>query len=271
MGSNSLNMSTLIRLISGLVALLGCYFFVKAVMIWMYPDSAVTIPEASATTVQTSTPNNNTPSLDYNFDPFYPDGAPVELGEIEPLAPTEDAEETNLNVKLKGTTAPDLAIIEGSDRKQKNYGIGDEITNGVTLDSVYAGYVILLRDGNREKLSLEKTSSGLTESSSAPVPFRGAVRGGATVNPSELLNRVSVTPHLNNNKMVGYKIESQPGFDIKPLGFRNGDIITRLGSQDLTQDGIDFNTTVISAIAEGNPTAQIMRRGRKMTIRIRMP
>lgn len=263
-------LATLIRLLAGVFLLAGCFFFAKAIMIWMNPDSAWTVPKASASTVQ-STKTLNTPPLDYNFDPFHRNRTAVEVETPAEQAPGEDAEETSLNVTLKGTFAPVIAIIEGTDRKQKSYTLEDEITGGVTLESVHAGYVILLRDGKREKLSLERDKSGLGAANSAPTQFRGAVRGGVSVNPADLLRQVSITPHSNNNRFIGYKINAQPGFDIKPLGFRDGDVITRLGSQDLTQPGIDFNSTVISAVAEGNPTAQIMRRGRRMTIRIRMP
>lgn len=271
---NGNGLTTLIRLLAGVFLLVGCFFFVKAAMIWMNPDSAWTVPEANASTAQSpgATPkSSDTPRLDHNFDPFHRNGTVAVIETPLETTPGDDAEETNLNIKLKGTFAPDIAIIEGSDRRQENYKLGDDVTGGVTLDSVHAGYVILLRDGKREKLSLERDESGLAAPTSAPTQFRGAVRGGASVNPADLLRQVSITPHKNNNRFIGYKISSQPGFDIKPLGFRDGDVITRLGSQDLTQPGIDFNSTVISAVAEGNPTAQIMRRGRRMTIRIRMP
>ncbi len=274
MTKTGLGISTLIRVLTGLFLLVACFFFAKAVMVWLYPDSAQITTPASAQGTQPVAPRSATPRLDYNFDPFHRDAGAVELEIVAASPQEEEAEETSLNVKLKGTFVPDSAIIEGTDRRQQSYMLGEEITGGVTLDSVHSGYVILLRDGNREKLSVEKTESGLATPSGASntsTPYRGAVRGGATVNPTELLSRVSISPHKNNNRFIGYKIQAQPGFDIKPLGFKDGDVITRLGSQDLTQPGIDFNSTVISAVAEGNPTAQIMRRGRRMTIRIRMP
>ncbi len=263
---------TLIRLATGLFVLLACFFIVKAIMIWLNPQSSWVAPPAAATTTTVGQgQSSNTPRLDYNFDPFHRDYAPDEVIPDEAFDPDADVADTTLNLKLKGTTAPEQAIIEGADRKQQTYGAGDEISSGVTLDSIHHTYVILLRDGNREKLTLERDETGFTKTgqtnTSPPI-----TKAGFSGNPAELLKRVTITPHKNqNNRLIGYKIEPQPGFDIKPLGFRNGDIITRIGSQDLTSPGIDLGSTVVSAITQGNPTAQIMRRGRKMTIRIRVP
>lgn len=260
---------TLIRFLTGGLFLLACFFIVKAIMIWFNPQSAWIAPPAGATSVAGAGQQSDVPKLDYSFDPFHRDFI-QDAPDFTELPPDDDVADTNLNLKLKGVIAPDQAIIEGADRKQQGYRAGDEVTNGVTLESVHLGYVILLRDGTREKLSLERTDSGLGSAPAASgVRFQGT---SGRVNPGDLLSRISITPHKNeNNQLIGYKIQGQPGFDIKPLGFRDGDIVTKIGSKDLTRPGIDLGTTVVSAMAEGKPTAQIMRRGRKMTIRIRTP
>jgi len=254
--------------------LMACFFLVKAFMIWLSPQSAYIAPPAAAAGVSGQGQGNAGPKLDYNFDPFHRDFVPDEA--LIPINPDEDVADTSLNLKLTGTTAPDLAIIEGSDRKQNGYGLGDEISNGVTLESVHSGYVILNRDGNREKLSLERTESGLNgggTATPASATTRNAVRqvSVGAVNPADLLRQISVTPHKEGGRMIGYKIEGRSGFNLKQLGFRDGDIVTRVGSQNLNKEGLNLGNTVVSAMAEGNPTAQIMRRGRRMTIRIKMP
>jgi len=262
---------TLIKLATGLLALLACFFVVKAIMIWLNPQSNWAAPPAAATSTAGQGQSANKPRLDYNFDPFHRDFAANNDAPVELIDPDADVADTTLNLKLKGTTAPEQAIIEGADRKQETYGAGDEISSGVTLESIHHTYVILLRDGNREKLTLERDETGLTNSGQTNIS-RPISRAGLSGNPADLLKRIKITPHKNeNNRLVGYKIEPQPGFDIKPLGFRSGDIVTRIGSQDLTRPGVDLGSTVVSAVAQGNPTAQIMRRGRKMTIRIRVP
>jgi len=262
---------TLIKLATGGLVLLACFFLVKAVMIWLNPQSAWIAPPAAATSTADPRQNTTAPKLDYNFDPFHR-GFEANVPDAPIFNPDDDVADTSLNLKLKGTTVPDQAIIEGTDRKQKSYGIGDEISNGVALDSVHHGYVILLRDGNREKLSLERTESGLGGAQPAVSAGSPGFRASGSFNAANLLQQVSIVPHKNeNNRLVGYKVSGKPGFDIKKLGFRNGDVVTKIGSQDLTSPGIDIATTVMSAVAAGKPTAQILRRGRKMTIRIRVP
>lgn len=267
----------LVKILTMALVLLACFFLAKAIMIWMNPQSAWIAPPAAATSVSNPGQNKNSPKLDYNFDPFHRDYVPNEEIPLD-INPDEDVADTSLNLKLTGTTVPDSAIIEGSDRNQNSYGLGDEISNGVTLESVHHGYVILSRDGNREKLSLERQESGLgsgaevTPSSARTNVRRAASAAGiAGVNPADLLRQISVTPHKEGGQMIGYRLQSRPGFDLKPLGFRDGDVVTRVGSQNLNKEGLDLGSTVISAVAEGNPTAQIMRRGRRMTIRIRTP
>jgi len=260
-------LQSIVKLATGVLCLVACFFLAKAIMIWMNPQSVWTALPANAQPNIGAAPGGSGPALDYSFDPFFRDLKVDDV--IEPTEdPGEDAEETTLNIKLTGTDAPVSAIIEGSDRQQLRYALKDEVTGGVTLDSVHAGYVILLRDGNREKLSLERVESGLN---GQPTTKGTRISSPIPNNPAALLSRVSITPHRSNNRLIGYKIQGRPGFDIKPLGFRDGDIITRVGKTDLTQPGIDLNSTIIGAMAAGNPTAQIMRRGRKMTIRIRIP
>lgn len=268
---------TIIKLLTMALILLACFFLVKAIMIWMNPQSAWIAPPAAATSVNNPGQTNKAPKLDYSFDPFHRDFVPENTLPLE-IDPDADVADTSLNLKLTGTTVPDSAIIEGSDRRQNSYGLGDEISNGVTLESVHHGYVILSRDGNREKLSLEREESGLGSGAEAtPTSTQSNIRRASSaaavagINPVDMLRQISVTPHKEGGQMIGYKLESRPGFDLKPLGFRDGDVVTRIGSQNLNKEGLDIGTTVISAVAEGNPTAQIMRRGRRMTIRIRTP
>lgn len=253
--------------------LLACFFLVKAVMIWMNPQSAWIAPPAAATSIASPQQNRAAPNLDYKFDPFHRDYV-ADNNEPLYIDPNEEVADTSLNLKLKGTTAPDRAIIEGTDRRQNSYGLGDEVSNGVTIESVHHDYIILNRDGNREKLAVERGDNVIggnaTPVSTAPNARRqvAAITG---VNPADLLRQISATPHKEGDQMIGYKLEARAGFDLKPLGFRNGDIVTRIGAQNLNREGLDLGSTVISAMTEGNPTAQIMRRGRRMTIRIRVP
>lgn len=71
-------------------------------------------------------------------------------------------QETQLQIKLLGVFfLPDqknasYAIIEADDKSQKKYRPGDELPGGVTLQSIAKEQVILLRNNQRESLSMDK-------------------------------------------------------------------------------------------------------------------
>jgi len=85
-----------------------------------------------------------------------------------------------------------------------------------------------------------------------------------------LMQSVSFEAVSNNSRTIGYKIAAAPGVDLKSLGFRAGDVITKIGNQSVTQPGMDLKSTILESVMSGNTTAQIMRRGRRMTIRVNM-
>lgn len=78
--------------------------------------------------------------------------------------PYEIPQETQLQLKLLGVffmPSPEktsYAIIEAEDQIQKIYRAGDSLANGITLESIAREQVILLRNSQRESLSMEKTN-----------------------------------------------------------------------------------------------------------------
>jgi len=182
-----------------------------------------------------------------------------------------------LNLKLTGLISGEngRVTIKSANNKQSSYGIGDEITDGVTLKSIFPGYVVLSRSGKNERPTFERDENGLTETSEpAPTNKRSSASPPSLpngVSPLQLLDSFSFQKVSNNNRTLGYKVSAPAGFDIKSLGFRNGDVLSNIGGQDLTTTEADVKQSIITAIASGNTTAQITRRGRKMTIRVKLP
>lgn len=76
-------------------------------------------------------------------------------------------QETQLQLKLLGVFfLPDqkktsYAIIEADDHLQKKYRSGDELPGGITLQSIAKEQVILLRNDQRESLSMDRKKPGL--------------------------------------------------------------------------------------------------------------
>ncbi len=247
----------------------ACYFGAKAAILLANPSSGWTAPRAVAAG-PTAGGQAAVQSVDLTFDAFHRD-AIIDIPIQEDKG--EDAPDTDLNLKLKGFISPGRAIIEGSDRKQQSYGVGDEVTNGVTIDAIYPEeeYLLLDRNGDRERLGIERASEMNSAAASLPVSSVAASGLTGNMNALQLLDSLKFEAVSNNNKTIGYKVASAPGIDLHRFGFRNGDVLTKIGGTDLTSPGIDLKKTVIDAMVGGNPTAQIMRRGRRMTIRVKMP
>src|SRR5690606_17739678 len=83
------------------------------------------------------------------------------FGDAMPMQPSQaiDAPETALQLFLRGTVndAGDgggYAIISDAEGGEQSYRVGDALPGGATLTAVYAGRVLLQRDGLTEQLSL---------------------------------------------------------------------------------------------------------------------
>ena len=83
-------------------------------------------------------------------------------------------QETQLQIKLLGVFfQPDqknasYAIIEADDKSQKKYRPGDELPGGITLQSIAKEQVILLRNNQRESLSMNRNKTGLLFTNKQP-------------------------------------------------------------------------------------------------------
>ena len=83
-------------------------------------------------------------------------------------------QETQLQIKLLGVFfQPDqknasYAIIEADDKSQKKYRPGDELPGGITLQSIAKEQVILLRNNQRESLSMDRNKTGLLFTNKQP-------------------------------------------------------------------------------------------------------
>lgn len=165
-----------------------------------------------------------------------------------PTTPTEDLEETTLALTLKGTMAGNdnkltLAIIEDNSREEKIYSIGDSVTSGATLDSVYTDQVVLNRNGNLEALKLPKDLPAgsapvrrPTASTRTAAPAQSAsIQNVLTQNATKLADVIRPTPYFVEGQQQGYRV--YPGRDRKQfaaLGLRPGDLIKDIDGASLT-------------------------------------
>jgi general secretion pathway protein C len=184
---------------------------------------------------------------------------------------TQQAPETGLQLQLRGTLNLDssdggIAIIADGSGEEAAYRVGDALPGGATLSAIYAGRVLLSRDGVDEGLSLLPPSAGSSAGSSAggsgatarmPSGMRAAGTGsaaglpGSAGNPfvhpgistgvpsleslraatgtdvAELARQVNVQPVMENGRFAGVRLTVGRDSDILDrTGLRSTDLIT---------------------------------------------
>jgi len=174
---------------------------------------------------------------------------PVQAEPVEREAPIED---TRTNLQLAGVFAADpkeraIAIISSGNAEQSAYGIGDKITNEISLKEVFPEYVIISNRGKDEKLALPESvqatavtpirtaattnrtqQANQTEDLSQPLVLPtspGELRDTLARNPSMLGRVVAAEPYQENGKLVGYRITPKQNPEIlEAQGIVAGDI-----------------------------------------------
>lgn len=166
-----------------------------------------------------------------------------------PAAPIEELAETRLALTLKGTMAGStekltVAIIADNRNEENVYTIGDAITAGASLHSVYADRVVLNRNGVLEVLKLPQefpktTAPVMRQQTSmnrtADEPSMQSIQELVTENATKLADVIRPTPYFEGGQQQGYRV--YPGRDRKmfaALGLRPGDLIKDIDGQALT-------------------------------------
>jgi len=165
------------------------------------------------------------------------------------LAKAENAPDTRLSLTLMGVVADaspeqSRALIAASNGEEKSFSIGDDVTAGVKLETIYADRVLLSRQGQLETLRLDKNAP-----SRAPAPTSGPnasspdasttamlsdIRTQILADPTKASNYLRVQPSNVNGQLKGYRI--YPGREreaFKQLGLRPGDLVTSVNGVQL--------------------------------------
>lgn len=170
-------------------------------------------------------------------------------------APEDVGDYRGGNLALKGTVASDqsdssVAIIADQRNEEKVYAIGDVVTPGTTLHSIYSDRVILNQSGALSALKLPKdfpqsapsirrntTSTRRTATRSGNVTAANAqsIQNVVAQNVSKLADVIRPTPYFVGGQQQGYRV--YPGRDRKQfaaLGLRPGDLIKDIDGAALT-------------------------------------
>lgn len=161
-----------------------------------------------------------------------------------------DAPDTNLNLRLMGIFAgsgpqDSRALIASNASDEAPYAVGADVVRGVKLEAIFADRVILLRQGRRETLRLDKDApsrapvdtpvvAGGSLPDNIALPQLSSVREQILQDPSQAANYLRVQPAAQDGAMRGYRI--YPGRDrtlFNAAGLRPGDLVTAINGTEL--------------------------------------
>ena len=201
--------------------------------------------------------------------------------------------ETKLNLQLSGVFAftpadQAIAIISAGSGEQNAYGIGDKISNEVTLVEVHADHVILRNRGKLEKLELPEnvtpiavrpvqtaqapaSSTANDQDLSQPLELPsnpGELRDTLARNPAILGRIVAAEPYQENGKLLGYRITPKQNPEIlEAQGIVAGDVITRVNNIQLNSQKQGIRA-LRNAVKAENLEVTILRDGIEVPISI---
>ncbi len=215
--------------------------------------------------------------------------------QTEPVAREEPIKDTRTNLQLAGVFAADpqeraIAIISSGNAEQSAYGIGDKITNEITLKEVYPEYVIISNRGKNEKLALPESVQATavtpisraatntrtaqttqTEDLSQPLVLPtnpGELRDTLARNPSMLARVVAAEPYQENGKLVGYRITPKQNPEIlEAQGIVAGDVITRVNNIQLNSQKQGIRA-LRNAVKAENLAVTVLRDGIEIPLNI---
>ena len=221
-------------------------------------------------------------SIFQRFDAFFRTGDKSSLAEV--AGADSDA------LRLFGVRAggPDggSAIIGLPDGRQVSVGVGETISDGLTLASVGEDFVTVSRGGSVSRLVFTETPAGaatpppppataqvMTPTSGAPAPVPAttpaAAPTGPVVDPQRLMAQASLRPRMDGLRIKGFTLAARgDGAALRAAGLQSGDVI-------LAVNGAELNSlerlSELGGELSGSSAAEIRfeRNGRVQTTTIR--
>lgn len=265
-----------------LLLLVG-WFLTRAVLLLLNPASAWSpLPQVSS--ISQAKGAEVSANYDFTSDPF-------RLSKSEAVErpvfqdPGFDVPETQLALEMKGRTVgnPGSAVIETPDNKERSYQVGDDVLEGVTLQSVTADFIVLDVRGKLERLTFsqenrtglglptddnnEVASDRLTIQSTGVQPRAVPVVNG--MKTADLLNSVRLNPKFQSGNLVGYVLQPRgEGGVLKQFGLKAGDMVTAVNGESLLQGPPDLQGLQRTLSRARQVRLDIIRDGRPQTVKI---
>lgn len=180
----------------------------------------------------------------------------------------QQVSESRLPLLLKGVFASNkdeqsgYAIIQEQGKPQKFYKVGDEISRGVSLQSVYDDYVLVERAGTLEKISLPRATLnaapldpsidlGEDDSRQNEDTSLSGIRDELLRSPTKLTQLISIVPYSEDDQFIGFQVmpSQDPGL-FQELGFLEGDVVTTING--ITLDNPNKSIDAIEELMEAS-------------------
>ena len=196
-----------------------------------------------------------------------------------------DAPETTLKIVLLGRFAggAQIATLKTPDNREKSYGVGDEVMNGVTLQNVYSDFVVLNVNGEIQRLTFQRDGqTGLSDAENDTASQSVSVQGtppqsadtvstipGQSADLSKLIQLVQINPNFNQGRFAGFSLKGRNDDSVlKQFGLQSGDVITAINGDSLLEGAPDLQGLVTKFSNASQVELDIIRDGRPVTVQI---
>ena len=221
-------------------------------------------------------------SIFQRFDAFFRTGDKSSLAEVAGA----DSDALRLFGVRAGGPGGGSAIIGLPDGRQVSVGVGETISEGLTLASVGADFVTVSRGGSVSRLVFTETPAGAAApppppstaqvvtptgtpaavSAAAPA---AAAPTGPVVDPKRLMAQASLRPRMDGLRIKGFTLAARgDGAALRAAGLQSGDVILAVNGNELNSlQGL----SQLSGELSGSSAAEIRfeRNGRVQTTTIR--
>jgi type II secretion system protein C len=200
--------------------------------------------------------------------------------EVQATVPViEDAPETQLNYKLRGTYySPDdrlsVAIIEVKPNQSRHYIVDEELDDNITLTRIEEDHVLLNRYGKIERLNLEKRGEAGGQSFAAAnnrvsanqTALLRSYKKRYTSNPMALATRFQAIPVQQDGKNIGFKLKALRGERLlERLDFEPNDVFTAVNGVSL-QNPFEALDALKSLTTAERVSVTFLRNGAEQTL-----
>jgi len=194
-------------------------------------------------------------------DPMKRNSSQALLDALEDSIPPK----TSLPLKLFGVTysnsrMTNFAILGFNLREQKRYKENDLIANNIILESIESNFVVINRDGIRERVSFSEDSSlSIIKRKVAKL-----TKPSSNIDALSSLNKVmSFKPYFTNGRLEGYEISSGQEKDIfNRSGLKKGDIL-------IAVNGLNFNDpSLAKEISSSNVRLDLLRDRKALSLMV---